>query len=105
MTINNELVVTITEIIQNIANMEETDQEIAIQIINIVRLYLLRDGELKKGKGEPTIYGGSPESPRVLKETAQIVELIVLIQKVWKEYQDLQDQYRRLTGRQYEWLR
>ena len=43
MIIDDELVVTITEIIRNIANMEETDQEIALRIINIVRLYLLRD--------------------------------------------------------------
>ena len=54
---------------------------------------------------EPKIYGGSPESPRVLKETAQIGELCVLIENVWKEYQDLQDQYRKLTGREHEWLR
>ena len=32
-------------------------------------------------------------------------ELANLIEKVWKEYQNLQDQYRKLTGRQYEWLR
>jgi Zn-finger nucleic acid-binding protein len=32
-------------------------------------------------------------------------ELANLIEKVWKEYQNLQDQYRKLTGRQHEWLR
>lgn len=32
-------------------------------------------------------------------------KLIVLIEKVWKEYQDLQDQYRKLTGREHEWLK
>lgn len=32
-------------------------------------------------------------------------ELTNLIEKVWREYQNLQDQYRKLTGRQYEWLR
>jgi len=39
------------------------------------------------------------------KEIAQIGELCVLIEKVWREYQNLQDQYRKLTGRQHEWLR
>ena len=32
-------------------------------------------------------------------------ELANLIEKVWKEYQNLQDQYRKLTGREHEWLR
>ena len=61
--------------------------------------------EHRYDKEEPTIYGGSPESPLVIKETAQIGELCVRIEKVWKEYQNLQDQYRKLTGRQHEWLR
>ena len=45
------------------------------------------------------------DEPRMKKETEQIVNLIVRIENIWKEYQDLQDQYRRLTGRQHEWLR
>ena len=32
-------------------------------------------------------------------------ELANLIEKVWREYQNLQDQYRKLTGREHEWLR
>lgn len=32
-------------------------------------------------------------------------ELANLIEKVWKEYQNLQDQYRKLTGREHGWLR
>jgi DNA-directed RNA polymerase subunit RPC12/RpoP len=39
------------------------------------------------------------------KEIAQIGELCVLIEKVWREYQNLQDQYRKLTGKEYMWLR
>ena len=45
------------------------------------------------------------DEPRMKKETEQIVNLIVRIENIWKEYQDLQDQYRRLTGREHEWLR
>ena len=32
-------------------------------------------------------------------------ELANLIENVWREYRNLQDQYRKLTGRDYEWLR
>lgn len=32
-------------------------------------------------------------------------ELANLIEKVWKEYQNLQDQYRKLTGKEHGWLR
>ena len=32
-------------------------------------------------------------------------ELANLIEKVWREYQNLQDQYRKLTGKEHEWLR
>jgi len=39
------------------------------------------------------------------KETEQMVDLIDRIENVWREYRNLQDQYRKLTGRDYEWLR
>lgn len=39
------------------------------------------------------------------KEIAQIGELCVLIEKVWEKYWHLQEQYRKLTGRQHEWLK
>jgi len=57
------------------------------------------------------------DEPRMKKETAQIADLIVCIENmqiadlidrienVWREYRNLQDQYRKLTGRDYEWLR
>jgi vacuolar-type H+-ATPase subunit D/Vma8 len=40
-----------------------------------------------------------------IKETEQMVDLIVRIENIWREYRNLQDQYRKLTGRDYEWLR
>jgi hypothetical protein len=38
-------------------------------------------------------------------EEDRLGELRVLIEKVWREYQNLQDQYRKLTGKEYMWLR
>jgi hypothetical protein len=38
-------------------------------------------------------------------EQAEIKELKSLIEKVWEEYWHLQEQYRKLTGRQHEWLK
>mgnify|MGYP001055291985 CR=1 FL=1 len=45
------------------------------------------------------------DEPRMKKETEQIVDLIVRIENVWREYQNLQDQYRELTGKEHEWLK
>ena len=45
------------------------------------------------------------DEPRMKKETAQIADLIVRIENVWREYQNLQDQYRKLTGKEHGWLR
>jgi len=45
------------------------------------------------------------DEPRMKKETEQMVDLIVRIENIWREYRNLQDQYRKLTGRDYEWLR
>ena len=59
--------------------------------------------ERDKGNKIGNDIGGSVKEKA--KETAQIGELCVLIEKVWREYQDLQDQYRKLTGREYEWLK
>jgi len=42
------------------------------------------------------------DEPRMKKE---IADLIDRIENVWREYRNLQDQYRKLTGRDYEWLR
>jgi hypothetical protein len=38
-------------------------------------------------------------------EEDRLGELRVLIEKVWREYQNLQDQYRKLTGKEHGWLR
>jgi hypothetical protein len=46
------------------------------------------------------IYCGIKESPQT-----QIGELTVLIEKTWREYQNLQDQYRKLTGKEHGWLK
>ena len=43
--------------------------------------------------------------PRTRSEEDRLGELRVLIENVWREYRNLQDQYRKLTGRDYEWLR
>ena len=43
--------------------------------------------------------------PRTRSEEDRLGELRVLIEKVWREYQNLQDQYRKLTGKEYMWLR
>jgi len=40
----------------------------------------------------------TPVSPHCIAED-------YLIENVWREYRNLQDQYRKLTGRDYEWLR
>lgn len=45
------------------------------------------------------------DEPRMKKETAQIADLIVCIENIWREYRNLQDQYHKLTGRDYMWLR
>lgn len=38
-------------------------------------------------------------------EQAEIKELKSLIENVWREYWHLQEHYRKLTGRDYMWLR
>jgi len=43
--------------------------------------------------------------PRTRSEEDRLGELRVLIEKVWREYQNLQDQYRKLTGKEHGWLR
>ena len=43
--------------------------------------------------------------PRTRSEEDRLGELRVLIENVWREYQNLQDQYRKLTGREHGWLR
>ena len=43
--------------------------------------------------------------PRTRSEEDRLGELRVLIENIWKEYQNLQDQYRKLTGREHGWLR
>jgi len=43
--------------------------------------------------------------PRTRSEEDRLGELRVLIENVWREYQNLQDQYRKLTGKEHEWLR
>jgi len=43
--------------------------------------------------------------PRTRSEEDRLGELRVLIEKVWREYRNLQDEYRKLTGRDYMWLR
>jgi len=35
----------------------------------------------------------------------EIADLIDRIENVWREYRNLQDQYHKLTGRDYMWLR
>ena len=45
------------------------------------------------------------DEPRMKKETEQMVDLIVRIENIWREYRNLQDEYRKLTGRDYMWLR
>jgi hypothetical protein len=42
--------------------------------------------------------------PRTRSEEDRLGELRVLIEKVWREYQNLQDQYRKLTGKEHGWL-
>jgi hypothetical protein len=34
-----------------------------------------------------------------------MVDLIVRIENIWREYRSLQDEYHKLTGRDYVWLR
>ena len=43
--------------------------------------------------------------PRTRSEEDRLGELRVLIENVWREYMNLQDEYRKLTGREYMWLR
>ena len=43
--------------------------------------------------------------PRTRSEEDRLGELRVLIENVWREYMNLQDEYRKLTGRDYMWLR
>ena len=43
--------------------------------------------------------------PRTRSEEDRLGELRVLIENVWREYQNLQDQYRKLTGKEHEWLK
>ena len=45
------------------------------------------------------------DEPKMQKETLHIGELCVRIENVWREYMNLQDEYRKLTGRDYMWLR
>jgi plasmid maintenance system antidote protein VapI len=40
-----------------------------------------------------------------LHEQAEMKELTYLIEKVWKEYSNLQDEYRKLTGKEHVWLK
>ena len=45
------------------------------------------------------------DESKMQKETLHIGELCVRIENVWREYMNLQDEYRKLTGRDYMWLR
>jgi len=45
------------------------------------------------------------DESKMQKETLHIGELCVRIENVWREYENLQDEYRKLTGRDYMWLR
>ena len=45
------------------------------------------------------------DESKMQKETEQMVDLIVRIENIWREYRNLQDQYRKLTGKEYGWLR
>ena len=45
------------------------------------------------------------DDQKMKKETEQIYDLIVRIENIWREYRNLQDEYHKLTGRDYMWLR
>ena len=52
-----------------------------------------------------TSIGGETECPQCLKDANRVLELQQAISNTWKIYNHQQNEYKKLTGKTYEWFK